>query len=80
MAGSPSTPLGFAQDRLRDEAISVFGKDCFASLLRNKIPQPVPPSWIPACAGMTKRLVSASTLSAPRYGRLAMTPRPYAMR
>jgi len=32
IARSPSTPLRFAQDRLRDEAISEENEDCFAPL------------------------------------------------
>jgi hypothetical protein len=44
-----------------------------ALLLRNKIPQPAPLPWIPACAGMTERFVSAAVLSAGQSGGLAMT-------
>ena len=32
------------------------GKDCFAALLRNKIPGPCSTPWIPASAGMVMYL------------------------
>ena len=63
----------------QSEAISV-GNAMLIGLLRRSAPaqkqnaQPAATPWIPACAGMTEHLVSAATLSAPRFEHLAMTP------